>query len=283
MLKTTDSIRIQVGIGSKEEFFYFLKEGADEFYAGISTIPGHLYGGKNLKNELELLDIAKIAQNHGKKFFVVANEVRGDIFKDTIKSLIFLLENGCNGVIIRDPALLLELKKRRINTYIILSSLVLCFNTLSLDFYRSLGINRIALPEQITKEEAFYIIKNKRNIDVEMFITAREYCVVLNGFCYLKQFNNNCICRKGFKAQEKIFAIPRFSLKEHYANLYHFYKMGVKIIKIGRSPDNIYAKIIFSQAKLIKEILKKAKNEEDFINEAFKIHMKFDRILKCKK
>lgn len=277
-------MKIQVGIGCEEEFLYFLKSGADEFYAGISDLPGHLYGGKNFPDEKSFLKCAQKARSLGKKFYAVANEVRGDLFENTLNKSVYLVKNGADGLIVRDISLLREIKRLNLKCEIILSSLALCFNKKTLDFYADMGVTRLALPEQLEPKEAEPLIKNNRKVDVEVFLTAREYCVVLNGFCYLKKFNGECICRAGFKYDKGIFAMPRFSLAEHYLNLYEFYKAGARIIKIGRHPSKDYAKIIFKQALSVRDILYSSLSKEDFLKKALSAHEKFGEfLLKWKK
>jgi putative protease len=272
-------MRIQIGIGNREELLYYLDNGADEFYGGIERIPGHLYGGENISSESEFLKLCELVHLKNKKFFFVANEVRSDAFYDTIKTIKYLVKNGIDGVIIRDLALLNRLKEEGVKTYYILSSLALCFNRDCLGFYYKYGIKRIALPEQITVEEASDLVKNKFGIETEMFMTAREYCVVLNGFCYLKQFNGDCICRAGFDFGNSKFAMPRPSVKEHFENLYKLYKMGVDILKIGRHTDSRYIRFEFKELLALKALLESSISLENFINNAIKTNRKFGEIL----
>ncbi len=275
-------MKIQVGVGSKDEFFYFLDEGADEFYGGINDIPNHLYGGKNLSSIDDILELTEIAHRKDKKFFFVANEVRGDAFEKTFNTVKYLVKNGIDGVIIRDIALLNKLYEENIKSYYILSSLALCFNPDCLGFYSKLGIKRIAIPEHIKYEEAYHIIKNKYNIDTEMFLTPREYCVVLNGFCYLKEVSENCICRFGFDYENSKFFMPRFSLHEQFENFYEMYKAGVRIFKLGRHPGkygHLYAKFVFKEIYSLKLLLEEKPSKKEFMEKSISIHFKFGELL----
>lgn len=273
-------MKIQVGVGGTDEFLYFLNGGADEFYAGLSGIPGHVYGGDNFSDEKELVQACSIAQSKGKKFFIAANEVRADLFDYTLEKLIHFHKKGVDGFILRDLSLLCALKRKGIKTEIILSSLALCFNKDCLNFYADLGVSRLAIPEHILPSEARSLIKNTRNIETEVFLTAREYCVVLNGFCYLKQFNGNCICRAGFRKGNSIFAMPRFSVRGHFSNLWDFYSMGAGILKVGRHPDKDYGKFVFKEVLAIRELLENCREKEDFIEKSMHVHSKFTEFLK---
>ncbi len=272
-------MKIQVGVGCESEFAFFLDCGADEFYGGISDVPGHLYGGQNFSDEKTFLKAVEKAHARNKKFFAVANEVRGDLFESTLKKTLYLVKNGADGLIVRDIALLKELQKQNLKCELILSSLALCFNSGTLNFYADLGITRLALPEQITEDEALSLIKNKRRVGTEVFLTAREYCVVLNGFCYLKKFTGECICRAGFRKGKEIFAMPRPSLQQHYSSLYAFHKAGAQFLKIGRHPSKDYAKIIFKQALAVRELLEAGLDREIFVRKAADAHFKFGEFL----
>jgi len=269
-------MKIQVGIGNKKEFDYFLKEGADEFYAGLSFLPSHLYGGENFKNIDELIEVIKTARANNKKFYLVINEVSDEDIKKTIDGLRTLDKKvKLDGFIVRDIGLIRELHKSIPDKELILSSLALCFNERALEFYSNMGVNRICLAEHITPSEAKTLINNKFNVNIEMFVTAIEFCLVFNGFCYLKQFNGRCICRDGFKKNNlEIFSLPRFSLKEHFQNLYDFYNTGVKIIKIGRGPNNIYARFIIQEIKYLIKLLKE-NNGDEFVKKAVDFHIKY--------
>jgi hypothetical protein len=272
-------MKIQLGIGSKKDLLEFINKGVDEFYIGIENIPGHLYGSNHIANLREVLEIIDIVHSNKKKLFVVANEVRGDLFNKTIKTIDELVHNQIDGIIIRDIAVLETLKKKNIKIYLILSSLALCFNKDCLKFYKGLGINRIALPEHITYQEAEPIINNKIGIDTEMFLTAREFCLVLNGFCYLKSFTDSCICRNAFISDDnKIFTLPRFAVSEHFKNIYNFHRSGCKTIKIGRGPRD-FSNFALNETLFISKLLESNLRVDEFIKKAVDIHLKFTRLL----
>jgi len=273
-------MKIQVGIGNKREFEYFLREGVDEFYAGLSFLPSHLYGGENFKNLDEVIDIIKIAKSNGKRFYLVINEVIDKDFKEIVSFLRnFDKRINIDGFILRDIGVIKEIKNLFPRKYLILSTLGFCFNEKSLEFYSKMGINRICLPEHIIPLEAKKLIKNKYDIDIEILLGAIEFCLVFNGFCYLWEFKKRCICREGFIIKDKkIYSLPRFSIEEHFKNFYDLYKMGVKIIKIGRGPDNIYARFIIHEVKYLIKIIKKCK-KEDFVKQAVDFHVRYRKKL----
>jgi len=154
-------MKIQVGVGTREEFEHFLKAGADEFYCGFKTIPGHLYGGVTFDSVDEVAEAVKLAHASGKKFYFAANEIQAHALNETVAFIKELHSRGIDGVIIRDLAVLSALKPGKLPLEIILTSLSPCYNAGSLDFYRGLGVTRLALPEQLLPREAEGLIRNK--------------------------------------------------------------------------------------------------------------------------
>ncbi len=283
---TSIDLKLQAGLNKESDLDYFISNGADEIYCGINSVPSHCYRLKTFELAEEIIKAKDKAHKNKIKFFFVANEVYSHNFYETVSVIEYLIRNKIDGVIIRDIGLLKYLKDKKIKTYFILSSLSLCFNTEALKFYSSLGIKRIAIPEHITPDEAKSLIQNPFSIDTEVFLTAMEYCAVLNGFCYLTQFNGKCICRSEFKTKDGTFFIPIPRTEEHYLNLYRFIKYGARIIKIGRHPNDFYGKIIFSQATALKEIFTKNSNitEREFVIKAMNIHQKISKVLeRCQK
>ncbi|MBU2529427.1 MAG: U32 family peptidase [Elusimicrobia bacterium] len=276
-------MKIQVGVGSHKELDYFLSHGADEFYCGFSKIPsqvGYIRGDRNFHSIEDIRLAVKTAHKAGKEMFFVANEVYADFFDKTVKTIKTLIKKGIDGVIIKDLAILAHLHSQGIKTKIILSTLTHCFNIETVEFYNNFNIARIALPEQLTAQEAWEIIKNKFGIKTEIFLKSREYCVNFNGLCFL-QFGRDkeCFCRKKFKLGKKDFFMFEPSAHEQLGQLYDFYNQGAEIIKIGRSPDKESGKIFFREAVQLLKILKRKPSRADFIKEALKIKKAFDKTM----
>jgi putative protease len=83
---------------------------------------------------------------------------------------------GIKGIIVADIGLLLYLKKSKFKKEIHISTIAGCFNSLTADFYKELGANRVILDRQLTVEEIKDIISRiKSDIDIEILI-IRENC-----------------------------------------------------------------------------------------------------------
>ncbi|HOJ85930.1 MAG TPA: U32 family peptidase [Elusimicrobiales bacterium] len=269
-------MNIQVGVGSFKELEFFLKEGAREFYCGLSYIPSHVEGTSNFKNIYEIIRANHIIKKEKKNFFFTANEIDSSAFKKTIDTILKLHENGIDGFIIKDLSLLEEIKKKNIRPFLILSTLSMCLNSKSALFYkRNYYIKRIALCEQITPEESKKIIKTA---ETEVFLKHRESCRNFNGLCFLSCHGPKTTpCLKKYN---ETFTMPGFSREENLRHLYRYYKYGTKILKIGRSPLGELSRVIFFEAKNIIDILKNSKNEEEFLKYSLKFTKEYDKIYK---
>lgn len=278
-------MKIQVGIGTKSELDYFLRMGAAEFYCGFGSIPGHLYGGVNFQSVKDIVSAIRVSHNYGRKFYIAANEIQSQALTQTVAFIKEMASYGVDGAIIRDIAILDRLGSDRGKLEYILSSLSPCYNASALRFYKSLGITRFALPEHLLPSEAEGLIKNGLGIGTEMFLMVREYCVVLNGLCYLKQFNGQCLCRKEFEtAGGGKFRMALPGAADHFSNLYDFHSLGVGVLKIGRHPTRDYSRVIFNEALAINKLLESGMPKKDFVGQALKYHGKIGSFMeKCLK
>lgn len=101
---------IQVGIGNFKELDEFLKLGADEFYAGIISIPNHVEDAPNFISVNDFIKAKKIIGD--KKLFFVANEVSENLKNNTdiIEKLYY---NKIDGFILKDISLIQSIKKEK--------------------------------------------------------------------------------------------------------------------------------------------------------------------------
>lgn len=161
-----------------------------------------------------------------------------------------------------------SIKKRKIEPFIILSTLSLCLNSHTFNFFKkNYNIKRIALPKQILPNEAKNIIKQ---IETEMFPKHREICKMFNGICFLDCHGMDTIaCMKTYSYKKNIFRMTTYS-----------YKLGIRIIKIGRSPLHKLTKILFSEAKAISDIIKNVKAEDEFLKYSIKLANDYNKIYK---
>jgi putative protease len=81
-----------------------------------------------------------------------------------------------------------------LSTRIHLSSLGNCFNSYAVDFYKSLGVNRIILPRQLTLSEIQGIVTNRyHQMEFEVF-ALNDGCLFEEGFCQTSHALNGPFC-----------------------------------------------------------------------------------------
>jgi collagenase-like PrtC family protease len=263
---------IQVGIGSFHELDYYLRCGAGELYCGLEYIPSHVEGARNFASTGEILKASALARAAGVKMFFAANEIHAGLLEKTAEIIAELAAGGIDGVIVKDLALLDLLRRRRVKTPLILSTLSCCLNAAALGFYRRYGVKRLALPEQLLPAEAEELINNRWGIATEVFLKARECCRNFNGLCFLEcRGRNSNTCQKKFRLRGRGFVMPAFSPAEHLAQLHDYYRLGVGTLKVGRSPVPETSRVIFAEGRLLAGLLAEGLSRENFTVEALRV------------
>ncbi|MCX5792601.1 MAG: U32 family peptidase [Elusimicrobia bacterium] len=271
-------MNLQVGIGSFRDLEYYLREGAAELYCGLEYIPSHVEGARNFASTGEILKAAALARAAGAKMFFAANEVHAALLERTAGVIAELAGGGIDGVIIRDLALLDLLRRRRIRTPLILSTLSCCLNAAALGFYRRYGVTRLALPEQLLPAEAAELVRNRWGIGTEVFLKARECCRNFNGLCFLEcRGKDSNTCKKKFRLRGRGFVMPAFSPAEHLAQLHDYHRLGVGTLKVGRSPVAEISRVIFAEGRLLAGLLAAGLSRERFTAEALRVRTAMDR------
>lgn len=104
---------------------------------------------------------------------------------------------------------------------------------------------------------------------------------MFNGICFLDCHGRDTnACKKTYIYKKSIFRMTTYSLKDSLLQLYQYYKLGTKIIKIGRSPLYKLAKILFLEAKAISDIIKNVKTEDEFLKYSIKIANDYNNLYK---
>ena len=178
--------------------------GADAVYIG-GQIFGLRANATNFTIE-EMKEGVTFAHNLNKKVYVTVNIA---LHNKEIKHLIDYLKQletiQVDAIIVSDPAVI-EIAKQHTNLEIHLSTQQSTLNYEAIEFFKNLGVQRIVLGREATKEEIEEIIK-KVDIEIECFIHG-AMCASYSGRCVLSNFLTNrdanrggCsqICRWDFK------------------------------------------------------------------------------------
>jgi putative protease len=191
-------MRIVAPISSVEELPMLLHCGADELYCGVD-IPEwrERFGTQwwmNRRHPLrgsigsleDLQTITTTARDHGVMVHVALNTPF--YTPSAIDTLLALSERLVNvhqvdGLIVSDVELLSRLVREGHPVRIHLSSLGRCFNSCAVEFYRSLGVQRIILPRQLRLSEIEHLVKaHGAGMEFEVF-ALNDGCYYEEGFC----------------------------------------------------------------------------------------------------
>lgn len=274
-------MKLQAGVGSFGELERAIRDGADELYCGVYSVPSHVEGGRNFSSAQEVVHAASLAREAGRRLYFAANEVHTEGLEGTARLIRDLAGRGVHGAIVKDLALFCRMKALKVRTELILSTLSCCMNARTLGFYKGLGVTRLALPEQLAPEEARELVRNRLGIGTEVFHKARECCHNFNGLCFLdcRGLDTNA-CKKNYRLGKKRFEMPRLGAAEHLGDLYDYYSMGVGTLKIGRSPDPEMQRLIFGEAKRLLALLRAGGGREMFVSEGLRVMSAYDRAYK---
>ena len=202
-------IKIVAPLSSVQELEMLHHYGADEIYCGVNTSKWHAHLGKfwwmnrrspqgaNLMTRDALEHTVQQAHALGIPVYITLNAPyypQGALAYMVKMARILVNECDVDGLIISDINLLLALCQEEISTRIHLSSLGNCFNSYTVDFYRSLGIARIILPRQLRLSEIQGIVASRQDkVEFEVF-ALNDGCLFEEGFCLTSHAINGPFC-----------------------------------------------------------------------------------------
>jgi hypothetical protein len=191
------TFRIAAPFVSREEIEPLKKAGADELYCGyvdeeseklwpifFQTINRRLKGA-SFEGFSVFKEAIKEAERLRLPVYVTMNwhytpEQYHWLIK-TIKKISRL--GGVKGLIVTDIGLLLTLRKMKYEKEIHISTGGTIFNYHAIDFFSSLGANRVILDRQLTAKEIVDLLLNRKSsIGIEIF-AFHTACLFIDGYC----------------------------------------------------------------------------------------------------
>ncbi len=119
---------------------------------------------------------------------------------------------GLKGLIVADLGLLLYLKKIGYQKEIHVSTLTANLNHYAVDFFVSLGADRVILDRQLTTEEIKEVIsKRKTNSGIEIFVFD-DVCFFIDGYCGFAHYSDSR--QKRIKLSKDISFARSYSMVE---------------------------------------------------------------------
>lgn len=190
-------------VGDLERLKVTLLYGADAVYLG-----GKLYNLRANATNFSLEDLkegCQFAHKLGKKVFLTLNIVfhNEDILgvNDYIRDVV---EAGIDAFIVSDLAIIRYIKQHYPQVEVHLSTQASTMNYEAALFYKSMGVDRIVLSRELSKDEIKEII-DKASIDIEVFIHG-AMCTCVSGRCSLSNYVTNRDANRGGCSQVCRFA-----------------------------------------------------------------------------
>ncbi|WP_293444546.1 peptidase U32 family protein [Persephonella sp.] len=167
-------------VGHYEGLHSVIKAGADAVYMGVGKI-----NQRALKSNFTIEDvkeIRKITQDAGVRQYIVLNSIVFEEDLPYINEILHQLKDiGVDAVVGWDMAVLSKSIELGIETH--LSTMASVSNSQAARFYEKMGIKRV-VPAREVKLEGLLEIKNKTNLEIEIFIHG-AMCMAVSGRCFL--------------------------------------------------------------------------------------------------
>lgn len=191
------------------------------------------------------------------KFFVAFNNTlySSEHIIKLIKVVRKLKKMGVAGVIASDIGFIIALKKAMPGIVVHLSSLGVCLNAKTAEFYKRLGISRVILPRSLEPRMVSRIMSDKHGMEFETFDHPTS-CLNIDGFC---THNHYLVNKVPCRAYEHRYLRENETLRESFDNIRRISEMhaiGVDYMKLPRISGNHkdylkkYLKIIMLVRKL---------------------------------
>ncbi|WP_405267376.1 DUF3656 domain-containing protein [Methanobrevibacter sp.] len=266
-------------VGSMEHLKVAINAGASSVY-----LSGKNYGARKFAKNFTLDEIAeavKIAHMHNVKVYVTVNTlIKQDELKSVINYLSKLYSIGADAVLVQDLGLVELINRYLPDLKIHASTQMTCENQLKLDYLESMGIKRVVLPREMTKEE---IKSLKTDMELEIFAHG-ALCYSYSGQCLLSSFKGGRSGNRGTCAQpcRQKYKIEGIEKEDYYLSpcdlslfnqLKEISELNISCIKIeGRMRSKEYLAIVVSNYR---KALNKLKSKKEIESE--EISLVFNR------
>lgn len=193
-----DRVELLAPAGSLDRVRIALLYGADAVYFG-----GRNYSlranAKNLGID-EIKEACNYAHSLGKRVYVTVNIVfHNEDMIGLVDYLTCLEECGVDAIIVSDPLVINIVNENKINIPIHISTQYSTVNYETVNFFKSLGVERVVLGRETSKEEIKDII-DKTEMEIETFVNG-AMCASYSGRCVLSNYFTNRDANRGGCAQ----------------------------------------------------------------------------------
>lgn len=264
-------IELLAPAGDLEKLKFALHYGADAVYIGGQNFSLRA-NAKNFSLE-DIQEGVSYAHKRGKKVYVTVNIIFHEEDVNGVEEYLKKLDEiGVDAIIVSDLYIVKLARKLGLSLEVHLSTQASVLNESAALFYKKLGVKRIVLAREASKEE-IAAIKKTTNLDLECFVHG-AMCTSFSGRCVLSNVITNrdanrggCaqVCRFTFDAQEKnVFSMTSKDLNM-ISHMNEMIKLGVNSFKVEGRMRGIYyiATVILSYRRLIDKIKANTLTNED--------------------
>ncbi len=270
-------IELLAPVGKMENVFFAFHYGADAIYLGGQDFSLRA-NAQNFSLE-EIKDTVNLAHNLGKKVYVAVNIVFHDEdYLNLEEYLQKLADFHVDAIIASDISVIKLVKEKNISLEVHLSTQASVLNSQSAKFWQNLGVKRIVLARECSRENILKI-KKTTGLDLEAFIHG-AMCTSFSGKCVLSNYvtgrdanRGGCaqICRWNFPIEGKTDLLITPKDLNMVSYLKDMMDIGINSFKIEGRMRSIYyvATVIIVYRRLIDKILNNTltkKEEEYYLN-----------------
>lgn len=185
-------IELLSGVGDFASVIASVKAGCDAVYFGVKGLNMRDFGTNFTQEKMK--DVVKFCHKNKVKAYLTLNTIVYDRELMVMKKILKLAKkNKIDAVICSDLSVLQEAKKLKIPIHI--STQMSVSNSVSADFFKKLGAERIVLARELSLKQ-IEEIKRKSKIDIEIFCHG-SMCISVSGRCFLSLYFHDKSANRG--------------------------------------------------------------------------------------
>lgn len=281
-----NKIELLAPAGNLEKLKFAFMYGADACYIGGRNYS--LRANATNFNLEEIKEACTYAHSINKKVYVTVNIVFHDEDTEGITEYLKKLsEYKVDAIIVSDPFIIDIINNNKIDLKIHISTQASTLNYETVIFWKSLGVERVVLARELSKNEIKEII-DKTGVEVETFVHG-AMCSSYSGRCVLSNYFTNRDANRGGCAQICRWEFPLYDSKMNKiesdtmftasskdlmmaSNIKEIIKVGITSLKVeGRMRSNYYVATVINTYRNIIDDYYDNKLTDDRLNHYIKI------------
>lgn len=281
-----NKIELLAPAGNLEKLKFAFMYGADACYIGGRNYS--LRANATNFNLEEIKEACTYAHSINKKVYVTVNIVFHDEDTEGVTEYLKKLsEYKVDAIIVSDPFIIDIINNNKIDLKIHISTQASTLNYETVMFWKSLGVERVVLARELSKNEIKEII-DKTGVEVETFVHG-AMCSSYSGRCVLSNYFTNRDANRGGCAQICRWEFPLYDSKMNKiesdtmftasskdlmmaSNIKEIIKVGITSLKVeGRMRSNYYVATVINTYRNIIDDYYDNKLTDDRLNHYIKI------------